>query len=94
MSRSSGWHRVRADYLEKHPTCAACGADEDLQVHHIKPYHLFPELELVEGNLITLCEKPGHSCHFTFGHLHDWYSYNLAVRDDAEQYLARQQARP
>lgn len=63
-------------------------------MHHILPYHLYPDLELDLDNLITLCEKPGHDCHFTFGHLHDWYSFNRLVRADAARYLDRQNARP
>lgn len=94
MPRSPEWPRVRAEHLKDHPTCAACGESDHIQVHHIKPFHLWPALELVQSNLITLCEKPGHDCHFIFGHLHDWYSYNVEVEADAVAYLAKQEARP
>jgi hypothetical protein len=34
---------------------------------------------------MTLC----HECHFTFGHLGDWKSYNPEVEYDAEHHLQR-----
>jgi hypothetical protein len=60
-------------------------------VHHIAPFHLEPDLELEESNLITLCEKPGHDCHFVFGHFHDWYDFNPSVREDVAAYFGKQQ---
>ncbi len=62
--RSSKWPAVREEWILEHPTCAACGAERDLHVHHIKPFHLHPELELDRGNLITLCREH----HFRIGH--------------------------
>ena len=91
--RSSHWPAVRAAHLKAFPTCAACGGTEDLEVHHCKPFHLHPDLELVDGNLITLCEKSGHDCHYTIGHLLSWKAYNPAVRQDAAAYLAKVKAR-
>lgn len=69
--------------------CQMCGGTEKLQVHHIHPFHLHPELELEQQNLITLCEKRGHDCHFVMGHFHDWRLFNPTVRSDSAGYLAK-----
>ena len=57
VERSHRWETVRNRHLKDNAICAACGATDHLQVHHIRPFHLFPELELEPSNLITLCEK-------------------------------------
>lgn len=88
--RSGQWPRVRREHLEREPACAACGRDEDVQVHHIVPYHVDPRLELDPGNLITLCSDP---CHLVFGHLLDYRRRsNPFVREDAAAYLHRRRA--
>lgn len=86
--RSSKWQTVRKNFLELHKTCAACGAEINLQVHHKKPFHMHPELELDDNNLITLCEEKGESgCHLKIGHLGDWKSFNPNVEKDARKNL-------
>jgi hypothetical protein len=66
-----------------------------LQAHHIKPFHLFPELELVESNWVPLCEgNPSMNCHLVLGHLGNFASYNLLVVADASKWLARMLGRP
>lgn len=86
--RSPHWSAVRAAHLKQHPACAACGGTEALEVHHCLPYHIFPELELAESNLTTLCEKTGHDCHFVFGHGGFWRGWIVTVRADAAKHLA------
>ena len=83
-SRSPKWQTVRKKFLAKNPTCALCDGKDVLEVHHIKPFHLHPELELDEKNLIVLCEskKNGISCHLAFGHLGKYESYNETVKED------------
>lgn len=68
IARNPKWREVRAGYLANFPECACCGDKSNLNVHHIKPYHLFPELELDLTNLITLCEGGPINCHFIVGH--------------------------
>lgn len=86
--RSSKWQTVRKNFLESHKNCAACGTDINLQVHHKKPFHIHPELELDEKNLITLCEEKGEKgCHLNIGHLGDWKSFNPNVEKDARKKL-------
>lgn len=93
-ARSTHWPTVRKHHLEKFPACAVCGGTEKLQVHHRHPFHLHPELELSEDNLITLCEAPGHNCHLVFGHLLNFRSFNPNVGTDAEQWSDKIKHRP
>lgn len=83
QGRSSRWPKVRAEHLAKWPTCAACGGAKDLDVHHVRPYHLAPKLELDPENLLTLCRQSevlGIDCHRIFGHAGNWASYVKDVR--------------
>lgn len=86
--RSSKWDGVRLQHLKLFPFCACCGRDNHLNVHHIKPFHLYPDLELVLSNLVTLCECPSLNCHLFMGHLLDWKLSNPRVVADAKRYLA------
>lgn len=83
--RSVKWPRVRAEHLALHPFCEVCGYGKELNVHHIKPYHLYPLLELESSNLFTLGENcPTGNHHLLFGHLGNWKSYNTTVVVDAK----------
>lgn len=92
--RSSHWSAVRKAHLEKHPACEVCGGKVKLQVHHRRPFHLHPDLELDPANLITLCEAPGHNCHLVFGHLLNFRSFNPDVGSDASTWNAKISQRP
>lgn len=85
VPRSREWPKVRSIHLKNNPFCAVCGGVKSLEVHHVKPYHLFPAMELNPGNLISLCEsgKRGVTCHLFFGHLGNYSNTNLTVREDA-----------
>ena len=83
--RSDKWPTVREHYLVGHPVCEACGSKDDLQVHHVEPFHLHPEKELDPTNLITLCGPGGHNCHLRIGHSFNFSAYNPHVREDAKQ---------
>ena len=80
--RSPHWHKVEKDVLSKNPVCASCGTTDKLQVHHMRPFHLYPELELDESNLIVLCMEKEHECHLKLGHGDDWKAYNPNVKKD------------
>ena len=84
--RSSKWGKVRKQHLEENPSCAACGETKKLEVHHIKPFHTNPELELDPTNLITLCEtaSKGIICHMNIGHNGDYKNCNENVIEDAK----------
>ncbi|WP_149401495.1 HNH endonuclease [Dictyobacter arantiisoli] len=86
-ARSPEWPRVAHEHLSHQPACVVCGhRGKGLQVHHIKPFHLYPELELDPNNLITLCEIRGRTHHLLIGHLDNWESYNKRVREDTKRY--------
>lgn len=83
--RSSKWKMVKEAYLKEHPECAICGSTAKIEVHHVIPFHLAPDLELDPTNFITLCEnkKYGVNCHLLFGHLGNYKRTNLTIREDA-----------
>jgi 5-methylcytosine-specific restriction endonuclease McrA len=84
--RSPKWTNVRKNHLALNPRCAACGKSKKVEVHHIKPVHINPDLELDPTNLITLCADP---CHIIFGHLMDFKSWNISVIEDTRVYYNR-----
>lgn len=81
--RSSHWEALRQSHLETNPQCAACEGLVSMQVHHIKPFHIYPELELDKDNLITLCENKETKCHLKIGHLGSWRNENPDVVQNA-----------
>jgi len=82
MERSPHWPTVQHAHLKLEPTCAACNGELNLNVHHKKPFHLFPELELEPTNLITLCMDGDKDCHIKLGHGGDFKAYNPNVMED------------
>lgn len=88
--RSSKWSSARGSFMMRNTFCAACGTEEHLECHHIEPFYLFPEKELDEDNFIVLCRV----CHFLFGHLKKWSSYNTTVVEDAKWFCKKVKARP
>lgn len=89
--RSPKWPTVRRDWLRVHGTCAACGTNKNLEVHHIIPFSHDPSRERDPDNLITLCEY--RQCHLRLGHCWDWRAANPHVREDAATALHRIAAR-
>lgn len=83
--RSPEWRTVRDAHLAEFGECAACGSKKSLQVHHIKPFHLHPELELESSNLITLCMEEWN-CHLSLGHGGSFRSYNPNITSDASEF--------
>ncbi len=81
--RSPEWPKVRAQHLVRFPACEVCGTTAGVEVHHVKPFHEYPALELDEANLITLCDSPSCKSHLTLGHLGNYLQSNPHVRDDA-----------
>jgi len=84
--RSPQWDDIRDKYLELNPTCAACGSKEKLQVHHIIPFNINPDLELDTNNLITLCMSL-NECHLNLGHCDNFSLFNPNIVFDANLFL-------
>lgn len=93
-ARSTGWSTASRDFIKAHPTCAVCGKGKTLlnplATHHKLPFHLHPELEMLESNWIVLCRVH----HFLFGHLMNWSSYNASVESDAFEWSGKIEHRP
>jgi 5-methylcytosine-specific restriction protein A len=90
--RDGRWPALRRLFL-KGKVCAVCGGKKKLEAHHILPFHLYPARELDPNNLIPLCEGPGN-CHLSFGHLHNFSSYNADVVNDAANFAFKIAHRP
>lgn len=93
-SRSPRWREVRARHIALNPKCAVCGTKSKVlspnSVHHRIPFHLNPEMELDEINLITLC--PPH--HLLLGHLMSFKSWNKDIEMDADYLYQKIMNRP
>lgn len=84
--RSPQWRGVRNKFIKGKP-CALCGGMKRREVHHIKPFHEYPELELVIKNLLVLCEdKKTVNCHLIFGHLGNYKKHNPNVLRDVRYF--------
>lgn len=96
MHRSPEWPRIRSEFLSLHPICSICESSKKVEVHHIRPFHLHPELELDPTNFISLCEsnENGHDCHLGFGHLGNFKSFNTSIREDSKTWNEKIKTRP
>lgn len=59
--------KVMEEHRRGQPFCEACPTHEPVEIHHIIPVAVAPELSDVPSNLISLC----HACHITHGHAGD-----------------------
>lgn len=82
VKRSSYWQTTRNQVVLANPFCLVCKISKNLQVHHLKPFHLWHELELDLSNLFVLCREHHHSV----GHLYDWKSYNPEFLRDLKRF--------
>ena len=92
LTRSSGWSKVRKEFLEKNPTCACCGGTTLLNVHHKMPFHDDPSKELDPENLITLCMGK-NECHLKIGHGDNFKCYNDKVEEMSKKVLEKPEQR-
>jgi hypothetical protein len=65
--------------------CEVCGRERTLEAHHIVPFHVAPDLELDEANLVALCRR----CHLLIGHCGGWARVNPSVRSDVAQWRVK-----
>lgn len=88
--RSGKWRSVRAAHLEIQPRCLACDSTENLNVHHLVPFHVDPDRENDPSNLGTFCRDH----HYSIAHdpdgdgpeLPSWSKYNKNAVEDAFKY--------
>lgn len=80
--RAAGWPPFLLAFLIDFPHCRGCGRRARTG-HHVKPFGMFPELELVRGNVAPVCVP----CHFVICHAGNWRTYvvNCLVRLDAHR---------
>lgn len=88
VPRSPKWPALRKVHIEAFPQCEVCGQVEpkdQREVHHVKAYHLHPELELEPSNLRTVHRNcfGGFPGHCFAGHLMDWSDINPNFDFDA-----------
>ena len=88
--RSNKWPALRDKLVKETGECLACGTKKELTCHHIIPFSKNKKLELEESNLVVLCD----TCHFVFGHLKSWKSYNANVIKDSREYRLKVEYRP
>lgn len=86
--RNPAWDRESRAWLKDHP-CAVTGATECVAVHHIRPVHLFPELEMDPANWIVLRAVDHKDWHFYLGHFGNWSNWNPDVAQDAARIAHR-----
>ena len=90
--RSSDWPRFRRKQIKDE--CELCGEKgallSPLELHHIRPFALFPALECSPQNVATGCRK----CHLKFYHLGSFRSYNPQIKADIEQWQNKRKNRP
>ncbi|MDE2105393.1 MAG: HNH endonuclease [Patescibacteria group bacterium] len=81
-ARSPKWEDFKKQFALTHlPVCAVCGKSgrkAKLAYHHLRPFHAFPELELVEDNIRILCAEH----HLYLAHLGNFSSIDPQGADD------------
>jgi len=74
------WQRCRKAFLAKvGKQCVCCSSKKQIEVHHIQPRHIRPDLAVDQTNLIALC----HDCHFHLAHGNNYRKYNNNIMDVA-----------
>ena len=56
------WAALSLKLRTETPYCQKCGSVNHLQVHHLLPRKLYPQLLLEEWNLVVLCPKCHNFC--------------------------------
>jgi len=88
--RSKDWPAFRKAQIAKQPYCSVCKRTERLQLHHLTPFHVAPELELSPENTVVLCARSKVlNCHLVYGHLGDFKRINPFVMADIAEWSAK-----
>lgn len=93
--RSSRWPAFKKEFEKKKPKrCAVCG-NENSQLHHKIPFAKDPSKELLESNVLWLCEGEGTLNHHRgHGHLGSFLSFNEKIDEDARIWSEKIRNRP
>jgi hypothetical protein len=94
IERSPAWGGVEKAFRAAHAHCQACDENQQLNVHHMYPFHYVvlcgrPDLELDPRNLMTLCTRKDREHHVLLGHLDDYESYNPDVEQFVQTFAAQ-----
>jgi 5-methylcytosine-specific restriction endonuclease McrA len=82
VSEQYAMRLAKKEYLTGHGECAVCGNRKYLEVHHVKPVHIYPELSCSLENFIVLCDAKNNSCHRWIGHFGNYSSkWNDKIRE-------------
>lgn len=84
MARSSQWQNFRNQFLKRHPLCEACGVKAET-AHHCIPFHIAPEKELFEENIVALCDE----CHLVLAHLKSFKRWDKDIRETTKVFRER-----
>ena len=69
-------------YKQMYDECACCGSTRFLQVHHVRPLHLFPRQYKDFKNFVTLCNPLNNGCHRWVAHFGDYINkYNENIKE-------------
>ena len=80
--RNPAWEKESRAWLQTHNECEASGSKDNLTVHHVKPVHLYPELEMEPKNWMALCtDWMSFDLHRMVGHLGNWSHFNPHARE-------------
>ena len=79
-SFNGSWQRCRRAFLKQvGKKCVCCNSKKKIEVHHILPRHIRPDLALDVRNLIALCGGGNAGCHLRLGHLGSYFNYNETI---------------
>lgn len=89
--RDPRWAQFRREIIfQRGYKCEATGKTENIELHHCKPFHKYPELELDPDNVILL----ERGVHFDIAHLCSWRSWNKDIKEDARKLREKIANRP
>ena len=77
--RSSDWSRFRNENIKDR--CEICGSKFFLELHHVLPFHIRPDLELDKNNVITACRRH----HLEFCHFFNFKKFNIDIKNHIEK---------
>jgi hypothetical protein len=66
--------KAMTEYRQAHPRCEWDNCSDQIEVHHIKPISVYPELASDTNNMISLGAK---RCHLVVGHGNNYGKYYI-----------------